>query len=312
MLASSVISAYAADFSDLPSDHWAYSYVDSLVSAGTINGFEDGTFRPTGTVTRAEFVKMLDETFGLTSTAPINYSDVKTDDWFHTYYMTVSGHLEYNWVGNAMAIKNKQYVENLTCSETLKAYYACNIELDRAMEKLLAELNAAGVADKTVISIAPDHYPYGLEQPEGDKYAIWEEMLGHPVETNFELYESCWLLYCQGTKDAPTIEKPCSSIDMLPTVLNLFGFEYDSRLIIGSDVLSTAGGLVIFGNRSFISDMGKYNTQTGTFTLADGKSFKDEQEKTDYIKGVRAIVDNKFTMSKQILEEDYYGYVFGK
>lgn len=237
---------------------------------------------------------------------------VNSGKQFHTYYMTVSGHLEYNWVGNAMAIKNKDVVKDLNCSETLKAYYACNIELDRAMEKLLAELNAAGVADKTVISIAPDHYPYGLEQPEGDKYAIWEEMLGHPVETNFELYESCWLLYCQGTKDAPTIEKPCSSIDMLPTVLNLFGFEYDSRLIIGSDVLSTAGGLVIFGNRSFISDMGKYNSQTGAFTLAEGKNFKDEQEKTDYIKGVRAIVDNKFTMSKQILEEDYYGYVFGK
>lgn len=231
---------------------------------------------------------------------------------FHTYYMTVSGHLEYNWVGNSMAVKNKDLVAHLDCSDTLKAYYACNIELDRAMEKLLADLNAAGVADKTVISIAPDHYPYGLEQKEGDKYALWEEMLGHPVETNFELYKSVWLLYCQGTKDAPTVEKPCCSVDMLPTVLNLFGFEYDSRLIMGSDVLSTEGGLVIFGNRSFITDMGKYNTSTGSFELAEGKSFKDDEEKSKYIAGVRAIVNNKFTMSKQILEEDYYGYVFGK
>lgn len=231
---------------------------------------------------------------------------------FHTYYMTVSGHLEYNWVGNSMSVKNRELVKDLNCSETLKAYYACNIELDRAMEKLLSDLNAAGVADKTVISIAPDHYPYGLEQPEGDKYVIWEELLGHPVETNFELYESVWLLYCQGTKDAPTVEKPCCSVDMLPTVLNLFGFEYDSRLIMGSDVLSNSGGLVIFGNRSFITDMGKYNTQTGEFKLAEGKSFADEEEKNAYISGVRSIVNNKFTMSKQILEEDYYGYVFGK
>jgi phosphoglycerol transferase MdoB-like AlkP superfamily enzyme len=237
---------------------------------------------------------------------------VNSGKQFHTYYMTVSGHLEYNWVGNSMAVKNKDLVAHLDCNETLKAYYACNIELDRAMEKLLADLNAAGVADKTVISIAPDHYPYGLEQKEGDKYVMWKELLGHPVETNFELYESVWLLYCQGTKNAPTVEKPCCSVDMLPTVLNLFGFEYDSRLIMGSDVLSTEGGLVIFGNRSFITDMGKYNTTTGTFELAAGKSFKDEEEKSKYISGVRAIVNNKFTMSKQILEEDYYGYVFGK
>ncbi len=236
---------------------------------------------------------------------------LKSDTPFHAYYMTVSGHLQYSFIGNSMSSRNRKAVEHLQCSEKLKAYYACNIELDKAMEKLLQELNAAGKADTTVITITPDHYPYGLEN-DTDTYSVWRELLGHDVDTTFELYESSFILYCQGTKDAPTISKNCSSIDILPTVLNLFGFEYDSRLLIGTDILSTSENIVQFNDRSFITSMGKYNAQTKEFTLHDGKSFADEKEKTEYIANIRNIINNNFKTSAKILETDYYGYLFNK
>lgn len=230
---------------------------------------------------------------------------------FHVYYMTVSGHLNYTKIGNSMAAKNWHLVKDLDCSEELKGYYACNIELDRAMEKLLEELNEAGVADKTVITITPDHYPYGLEKKDGDKYAVWREFLGHEVDTTFELYESSFILYCQGTKDAPTIDKYCYSVDILPTMLNLFGMEYDSRLLMGSDILSHSSQLVIFSDRSFITERGMYNAGTKTFTLfEDEEKFESEEEKDKYIKGYQSIVNNKFQISAKILETDYYGYLF--
>ncbi len=237
---------------------------------------------------------------------------LSTGEPFHAYYMTVSGHLEYSKIGNSMAHKNWSVVKDLDCSHTLKAYYACNIELDRAMEKLLSELNAAGVADKTVISITPDHYPYGLEQDEGDKYAIWTEILGHAVEPQFELYESCFLLYCQGTENPPTIDKYCYSVDILPTLLNLFGFEYDSRLLMGSDIMSESDGLVVFNNRSFITELGKYNSVTREFTPFDASVFQSEDEMKEYVSSVKAMVNNKFKMSTKVLEEDYYRYIFNK
>lgn len=230
---------------------------------------------------------------------------------FHVYYMTVSGHLQYSFSGNSMSSKNRELVEHLDCSDTLKAYYACNIELDRAMEKLLEELNKAGVADKTVITITPDHYPYGLENST-DTYAVWRELLGHDVDTTFELYESKFILYCQGTKDAPTIDKYCSSVDILPTVLNLFGFDYDSRLLMGTDILSSSECVVQFLDRSFITSMGKYDAGTKTFTLHEGKSFPSDEAQEEYIKNVRSIVNNKFKISASILDTAYYGYVFGK
>ncbi len=229
---------------------------------------------------------------------------------FHVYYMTVSGHLQYSFNDNSIALKNKEYVEHLDCSETLKAYYACNIELDRAMEKLLADLNAAGVADKTVIAITPDHYPYGLAQPTND-HTVWTELLGHPVDTTFELYESCLLLYCQSTENAPTVTKPCSAVDVLPTLLNLFGFEYDSRLLIGTDIMSTHDCIVQFNDRSFITSKGKYNANTGEFTLNEGQQpFESEAAQTEYIENVKTIVNNRFKISAAILDNDYYRYLF--
>ncbi len=235
---------------------------------------------------------------------------LKTGEPFHAYYMTVSGHLEYSRIGNSMSAKNWDKVKDLDCSDSLKAYYACNIELDLAMEELLKRLNEAGVADKTVIAITPDHYPYGLEKDEGDKYAVWEELLGHPVETQFELFESCFLLYCQSTKDAPTVDKYCYSVDILPTLLNLFDFEYDSRLLMGSDIFSSADDLVVFNNRSFITNKGKYNAKTKEFTPHKDITFESEEQMKEYVKQMTAAVNNKFKMSAQILEKDYYGYIF--
>lgn len=228
---------------------------------------------------------------------------------FHAYYMTVSGHLDYDPDLNAMSEKNWALVKDLDCSDTLKAYYACNIELDRAMEHLLTKLREAGVAEKTVIAITPDHYPYGLEQESGGKYDLWEELLGHPVDTAFELYESCFLLYCAGTENPPAVDKVCYSADILPTLLNLFGFEYDSRLLIGQDMLSSAEGLVIFDNGSFITDDGRYDANADEFTVTTD-ALASEEEAAAYCADVKARVNNSFKIAAKILEEDYYRHIF--
>lgn len=59
ILSVAVIGVHAITFTDLQETHWAYENIMNLVEAGTVNGFEDGTFRPSDAVTRAQFVKML-------------------------------------------------------------------------------------------------------------------------------------------------------------------------------------------------------------------------------------------------------------
>lgn len=54
-----LMPTYAIQFSDLSEEHWAYENIMSLVERGVVNGYEDGTYKPSKTITRAEFFKLL-------------------------------------------------------------------------------------------------------------------------------------------------------------------------------------------------------------------------------------------------------------
>jgi len=214
---------------------------------------------------------------------------------FHVYYMTVSGHLNYTFMGNSMAYKHKDDVSGLDMSEGPRAYIACQMELDLALENLLDQLEAAGELENTVICLSADHYPYGMEQSQLD------ELNGGPLDMRFDVYRSTLILWSGDMDEPVTVDKPCSSLDILPTLSNLFGVEYDSRLLMGRDVLSDAPGLVILSDRSFITDLGRYDSQANSFTPNEGAEVPE-----DYAKNTLAQVSDKFTYSKLILETDYY------
>lgn len=216
---------------------------------------------------------------------------------FHVYYMTVSGHMQYTFEGNYIANKNKDYVEHLSCSDSVKAYLACNVELDKAMESLIKALREKGIAENTVIAITPDHYPYGLKAP------YMNELAGHSVENSLELYKSVFLLWSEGIEPV-TVSKPCSSIDILPTLSNLMGLEFDSRLIMGRDIFSDSEPLVLFNNRSWITDKASYNSETKEFAVKSG-SEADESYKERISNEVR----EKFKYSALILDKNYYGVI---
>ncbi|MBP5303912.1 MAG: sulfatase-like hydrolase/transferase, partial [Clostridia bacterium] len=189
--------------------------------------------------------------------------DITTPDYlgkgnpFAIYYLSCSGHANYNWGGNAMSAKNKDVVANLSYSDEVKAYLACQYELEKAMTLLLQKLEQAGELENTLIIIAADHYPYGLSE------ASLTEILG-PGYSMFDMYKNTLIMYNPTFKHT-VIDKPCYSIDILPTALNLMGIDYDSRLLIGSDILSDSQGLVIFSDRSWITNYGVYNSSTGEF-----------------------------------------------
>jgi len=215
---------------------------------------------------------------------------------FHTYYMTVSGHLEYNFIGNHMAMKNKHYVEHLALSDEAKAYLAGQIELDRAMELLLKRLDEANVLDNTLIVMTGDHYPYGLE------LESIEELVGARVDETFELYKNEWILYATDMEDEQVvIDEPTYTLDMLPTVSNLMGVDFDSRLFMGRDVFSNAEPLVVFEDKSFMTAELTYDYPDDTVTSLTGEPV-DENE----LKKLQHQVDEIFYYSAKILEHNYY------
>lgn len=219
------------------------------------------------------------------------------DHQFHAYYMTVSGHLQYNFIGNHMAIKNKELVKNLPYSTGARAYLATQIEFDRAMEYLLAQLEDAGVADKTLVAISSDHYPYGLERDAID------ELAGEEVNNNFDLYRNAFLLWTKGMEPV-TIDEPCSSLDIVPTLSNLLGLEYDSRLLAGRDIHSKADPLVLFADGSFITEKGRYDANKEKFAPLPGVNVDE-----GYVEEIIAKVTHKTYFSSMILDTDYYAKV---
>lgn len=99
-------------------------------------------------------------------------------------------------------------------------------------------------------------------------------------------------------------------MDILPTVSNLLGLEYDSRMLAGSDLLSGAPGLVIFSSRSWLTDRGFYDRYTQTFTPAEGEDMTPE-EQAAYVDAMKRTVQYKLGCTEKILNTDFYRLAFG-
>lgn len=229
----------------------------------------------------------------------VTTKDYINNDKFLAYYMTVSGHLNYTKIGNCMVYKNWNSVKNLPLSDKAKGYLAANIELDKAVGKLIDDLQQSGKLENTVIVISGDHFPYGLDLNEINELSTYER------DDTFEKYHMPLLIWSGSMKEPIKVEKLGSSLDILPTVLNLFGVEYDSRLLIGRDILSDSEPLVIFSDRSFITDKGRYNAVTEKFIANEGEEIED-----GYVQKINNIIYKKYQMSRLILENDYYRKVF--
>lgn len=224
---------------------------------------------------------------------------INTSEPFFAYYITVSGHLSYSRFNNKIAQKNWSLVEHLPYSDKVKGYLASNIELDRALESLISKLKEAGKLDDTVIIITPDHYPYGLSNKELNEVSLINR------DDYFEQSRSDLIIWNSSMEEVVNIDKVGSNPDVLPTMLNLFGKEYDSRFIMGKDLLSDSEGLVVFADRSWITDIAKYNSVTGEVI-----SKIDEVISEDYITRTNNAVDNQFKLSNMILDNNYYEKVF--
>ena len=228
----------------------------------------------------------------------LSVDDFVANEPFTAYYMTISGHREFTFDGNVMARRNKDLVKDEPYSNNIKAYLSCQLELEKALTLLLQRLEEAGTLDNTVIVMTADHYPNGLTAKQ------ISELLGHGVDTDFEIYQNGCIIYKPGMTPE-TITEPCSHLDLLPTLSNLFGLEFDSRLYMGRDIFSEAAPLVIFSDRSWITEEAIYNARTGNVISKTGEPIDEA-----YIQRISNEVSNRFTVSSRILDYDYWNILF--
>ena len=230
--------------------------------------------------------------------------DYINNEPFNIYIMSISGHMDYVFGGgHDICSRYKDEVQDLTgYTRPAQAYIACQMDFDLAVEYLINSLDEAGILDDTVIVISADHYPYGLDEED------IESIAGEDLDPAFDLEHSTLILWCSEMEEPVYVDKYCESSDILPTLLNLFGVEFDSRLMMGRDILWDGGqDFAAFINYSFISDYGRCNAATGVFTPAEGAPEPPE----GYVESMVDEIRKMYTYSKTIVYNNYYGKVFG-
>lgn len=153
---------YAKDFNDLPYSHWAYKYISELSEQGVINGYEDGSFKPSNPVTNAEYIKLLVgcvcreyEVDNLKS-AQSSYKN-----WFEPYYEYAynRGYLEYPY--EIEELKGQTTREEMA---NILASFAFEIDLEEALDD---EEDDDKLTEDQIVAL------YGLE---GQDYTIVDKI----------------------------------------------------------------------------------------------------------------------------------------
>jgi hypothetical protein len=99
MAAASFSPAHAAKVHDIDK-HWAKNQINSFIDNGYATGYADGTFRPEGRITRAEFMAFVNRSFDFNVLGYVDFNDVKATDWYYsdirkaTYIGYVTGYLD--------------------------------------------------------------------------------------------------------------------------------------------------------------------------------------------------------------------------
>lgn len=229
---------------------------------------------------------------------------------FNIYYMSVSGHGQYGRSINQMSYKNYDRVADLPYSDQVKCYIANNMELEDALTYLVDSLEKAGIADDTVIVMSPDHFPYGLDNDASlGNMPYLSELYGYNVETYLQRDHNRLIIWsgCIEKMEEPIIvDSPTSSLDILPTLLNLFGIEFDSRLLPGRDVFSDAEAISFDSAYDWKTDLGTYIAKRGEFIPVNDEIVIPE----GYVSRIKTVVRNKYNFCKGVLNNKYYNHIY--
>ena len=153
-MSMTAIAAAVQRFWDVPADHWAFEYIADLAERKVINGYDDGSFQPNRTVSRAEWAKMMVDAAGVqTGDNSVYFTDLSAQHWANKYvnaakqYMT--GYKDGTFRPNQAATRedvavalvllkgynisdvdysNLTFIDNDTISNYAKAYVAVAVQ----------------------------------------------------------------------------------------------------------------------------------------------------------------------------------------
>lgn len=276
---------YSQTFADVPTNHWAFEYIEELVDRNVLNGYPDGNFYPNQTVSREAFAKILTLAAGETvTTATTTYfADVPTTLWSAPYinvaqsYMTaynVNGTLYFKPTESAVRedmavaiVKMKGYDTSLADLEIIQTMFSDYNQISESAKPYIAI-----AVEKGVISGFTD----GTFKPQAtitraeSSAMLWRAFqYGNDdkvVVDDFDLEE----FYEDLVETKPEIEEvePEIEEEFKPYVETLSSYSTSSLI----STYDTEGNIYAVENNSIV----KYTPSGSKSTLLDGNALNYE------------------------------------
>lgn len=155
-----IVPAVRKLFSDVTSEHWASDSIDFMTAKDILSGYEDGSFKPSANITRAEFVKIIVKAFAVVpGKTEVEFTDVSEADWFAYYVELAASNGIINGSGDGsfnpsapvtredMAVIIARAVEyaGITLKGEAVAEFADSEEISEYAKNALENLNGAGI-----------------------------------------------------------------------------------------------------------------------------------------------------------------------
>lgn len=225
---------------------------------------------------------LADERF---DTELMKYYDLFTaDEPFFSFIITISGHGPYNEENAAQAV---HYDEAAEISDYDNEQYigagACAIETDEFIGQLMAKLEESGLLENTVVIFYADHYNYYMRDTE-----LSDALKGTSVSLLKQNVD--FFIYSKDI-EPQTITEFTTSVDIVPTLANLFGLETNYGAYLGHDAFSDVDyEYVLF--------------TIGTWY--DGQTYSIDIESDENTAEIEAANDEIFRLHKALMVSDYF------
>lgn len=217
------------------------------------------------------------------------------DDKFFDYVITYSAHLSYDNSDLVVqyALENHPEYSSMTSSEEINNYFAKCRVTDDMLKGLIENLRKKELLADTVIIAVGDHYPYGIS----DVNTLYQ--LSDVEKYTQLLYKVPFVIWSADMGDlgvSQEVDKVCSSADIVPTIVNLFGLG-DTSVYVGNDIFNEDyEGIVYFADGSWLTEDAYYY---------DGKVVSGQMDREDIDK-INMYVMEQINANDNILKSDYY------
>lgn len=217
---------------------------------------------------------------------------------FMSFWISYSGHQPYNL--NTVGV-NKEDVDKIKnlypdLSDEYVSYLAKCMDFDRAVEQFLNIMEWTNKLDDVVVIIYGDHIAKGISFKKGTNY---DQVFNSNVDDDPTISYTPLFIY-SNNMEHKVIDKYCTALDLLPTLMNLWDIDYESMYAFGNDIFDEGyRGFCFDANGNYWNSDFYFNSSNNTITTYNGYSEDSARE----------IVNNfneKREICKEILKIDYF------